>query len=338
MKALRSTAVCCCLLATSMLVQAQSPLRVKLATFVPATSLWGKNLNQMKAEWTRDTGGRVVLTIFPGGSQGDDVRVMQKMRLGALQAAALSTGLSSVDDAFNVFSIPFFFESYDELAYVLDELTPELERRLETKGFILLNWGYGGWAHVFTTEHVTTVEDLKKARIFTAMGDDRMAQLYKANGFEPQALAPTDIPTGLKTGMIEALPTTPLAALSFQWYSDIPFMMDVALAPVLGATVITQRAWRGISEADRAAMLDSAKQLERRLLTAVPEQDGDAVEQMRARALTVVEVDASGPAWQVLASSFAESMRGTMVPPDILDMATRARDAFRASHSASGGQ
>ena len=338
MKALRSVVVVCSVLAASVVVSGQSAVRVKLATFVPATSLWGRNLNQMKAEWARDTGGRIVLNIFAGGSQGDDIRVMQKMRLGALQAAALSTGLSRIDDAFNVFSIPFFFESYDELAHVLRELTPELETRLEAKGYILLNWGYGGWAHVFTRDRVATVADLKRARIFTAMGDDRMAQLYTRNGFEPQALAPTDIPTGLKTGMIDALPTTPLAALSFQWYSDIPYMLDASLAPVLGATVISQRAWRQISEADRSAMIDSAKQVEQRLLDAVPDQDLSAVEQMQTRGLTVVEVDVDASEWRALARTFADSMRGTMVPPDILDAATHARDAFRAGRAGDSGQ
>ncbi len=331
MNVLRRIAPLCLVLAITMTLSAQSRVTVKLATIVPATSLWGKALSQMKAEWARATDGRVALNIFAGGSQGDDVRAMQKMRVGALQAAALSTGLSRIDDAFNIFSVPFFFESYEELAHVLQELAPELQDRLEAKGYILLNWGYGGWAQVFTRDRVATVAELKAARIFTGMGDDRMVQLYKRNGFEPQALAATDIPTGLKTGMIDALPTTPLAALSFQWYSDIPFMLEAAIAPAVGATIMTQRAWNRVSESDRAALIESARRLEQRLLEAVPDQDRNAVEQMKARGLTVVAVDATGAEWKGVADAFAESMRGTMVPPDVLDAATRARDAFRSS-------
>ena len=315
-------------------LSAQSRVQVKLATLLPANSLWGKALSQMTAEWTKGTDGRVAANIFPGGSQGDDGRVMQKMRVGALQAAALTTGLGRIDDAFNVFGIPFFFESYDELAHVIDALAPELKQRLEAKGFVLLNWGYGGWAHVFTRTGVKTVSDLKRTRVFTAMGDDRMAQLYTRNGFTPQALAPTDIPTGLKTGMIDALPTTPLAALSFQWYADVPFMLDVALAPAVGGTVITTRAWNAISETDRAVVLAAAARVEQRLFASVPSQDRDAVEQMKTRGLTVVPVDAQSAEWQGIASAFATSMRGTMVPDDILDMATDARGAFRAKRGA----
>lgn len=334
MNVLRSAVAFSVASALAVSLSAQSRVQVKLATFLPATSLWGKALSQMQAEWSRGTDGRVAANIFPGGSQGDDGRVMQKMRVGALQAAALTTGLARIDDAFNVFGIPFFFDSYDELAHVLDALTPELKKRLEAKGFVLLNWGYGGWAHVFTRTEVRTVADLKGARVFTAMGDDRMAQLYTRNGFTPQALAPTDIPTGLKTGMIDALPTTPLAALSFQWYTDIPFMLDLALAPAIGATVITTRAWNGISQADRAIVMDAAANVEQRLFDSVPSQDREAVEQMRSRGLTVVSVDAKSAEWQDVAAAFASSMRGSMVPDDILDMATDARDAFRATRGA----
>ena len=67
-----------------------------------------------------------------------------------------------------------------------------------------------------------------------------MVQWFKANGFQPRAMAMTDIMTGLTTGMIDALPTTPLAALLFQWYKQTPYMLDIGLAPVVGATVVDE--------------------------------------------------------------------------------------------------
>ena len=66
----------------------------------------------------------------------------------------------------------------------------------------------------FTKKPITTVADLKKAKLYTSAGNDRMVQWFKANGFEPRAMAMTDIMTGLTTGMVEAVPTTPLAALA----------------------------------------------------------------------------------------------------------------------------
>src|SRR5262249_31495483 len=114
---------------------AQAQTAIKLATIVPEGSVWDKNVKQMAEEWKTATGGRVAVTVFAGGSQGDEPQILRKMRVDALQAAAFTAvGLGSIDAAFNVFDIPFFFESYDELNYVTDKLTPEIRKRIEPKG------------------------------------------------------------------------------------------------------------------------------------------------------------------------------------------------------------
>ena len=116
----------------------QTTTTIKLASVVPDISIWANNLKQMSTEWSQQTGGRVVLTVFTGGSQGDESTVLRKMRLDALQGAALTgVGLGSIDASFNVFDVPFFFESYDELNAViglvrranLDEPGPDASRQ-----------------------------------------------------------------------------------------------------------------------------------------------------------------------------------------------------------------
>ena len=66
---------------------AQTSVAVKLASVVPENSIWDKNLKQMAGEWGEATGGRVSVTVFSGGTQGDEPTVLRKMRLDALQAA-----------------------------------------------------------------------------------------------------------------------------------------------------------------------------------------------------------------------------------------------------------
>jgi len=286
----------------------------------------------MAAEWNQATGGRVALTVFGGGSQGDEPTVLRKMRLDALQAASLTgIGLGTIDPSFNVFDVPFFFQSYDELNEVTEKLTPEISKRLEAKGFVLLNWGHGGWTQVFSKKPITTVADLKKAKLYTSAGNDRMVQWFKAEGFEPRAMAMTDIMTGLTTGMVEAVPTTPLAALLFQWYRQTPNMLDIGLAPVVGATVLTRKAWNAIPEADRPKLRAAAADVQKRLQQDVPKQDAAAVTEMTKRGLAVTQ--ASAPEWRQELDALAKTMRGEMVPPDIFDRAVKARDAYRKQHA-----
>jgi TRAP-type transport system periplasmic protein len=296
---------------------------IKLATVVPENSVWDKALKQMAVDWKEATSDRVALTVFSGGSQGDESTVLRKMRLDALQAASLTVvGLGTIDPAFNVFNVPFFFDSYDELNAVVERLTPVLKERVEAKGFVLLNWGHGGWLQVFTKRPVRTVADLKALKLYTSAGDDRMTQFYKANGYSPRAMAMTDILTGLSTGMIEGLPTPPVAALAFQWNRQTPYMLDIGLAPV-----ISRRTWLKIPEADRTKLQAAALAVEKRLQGDVPKQDAFAMAMMQQQGLTVTK--AEGPEWRKEAETLAATMRGEMVPRDIFDLAVKERDAFR---------
>jgi len=320
--------------AIGVLVLTSAPIAqstIKLATVVPEGSIWDKNLKQMADDWKQATGGRITVTLYGGGSQGDEPTVLRKMRLGSLQAASFTAvGLGTIDAAFNVFDIPFFFDSYDELNYVTDKLTPTIRKRVEPKGFELLNWGHGGWTQVFTKRPVQTVDDLKKVKLWTSAGNDRMVQWFKANGFEPRAMAMTDIMTGLTTGMIDGLPTPPLAAMFFQWYKQTPYMLDIGLAPIVGATVITTKTWKGIPEADKPKLLAAAAAVEQRLRVDVPKQDQSAIETMVKQGLTVTK--ATGPEWRTELDSFSKTMRGEMVPADIFDLASKARAEYRKSH------
>src|SRR5262249_314267 len=81
------------------------PNVIKLASLVPDGSVWHKILQGTGAEWSAATGGRVALRIYPGGVAGDEPDMVRKMRIGQIQASALTImGLSSIDDSFTVFA------------------------------------------------------------------------------------------------------------------------------------------------------------------------------------------------------------------------------------------
>ena len=205
-----------------------------------------------------------------------------------------------------------------------------LKQRLEKKGFVLLNWGHGGWAYFFSKQPITSLVDLRKTKMFAWAGDDRMVQMWKSSGFQPVPLAATDIMPALNTGMIDALPTTPLAAASLQWFRQAPYMANVGLGPLVGGLVITRQAWAKLSEADRAVMMKACDRTEMRLSREVPVQDSSSVKEMQGRGLKLVPIKASELAeWRELADDFSKKMRGSIVPGDILDQALAARDEYR---------
>ena len=312
-----------------------APGEIKLATLAPANTSWHKALLDMGNAWNKDTSGRVTLTVYAGGTQGDEATVIRKMRPGidTLQASFLTAlGLAELDEAFNVFSMPFFFESDEEEIAVERKLTPVLEQRLQAKGFHLLCWGTGGWVQVFSKKPLRTLADVKNAKLFTAKAEDDWVQWYVANGFHPVALLPADIPTQLKlsTGLIDTAPYPPYLALSLQIFRDAKYMLDLHIAPLTGAMVISNAAWNRIGADDRPKVTAAAQALETRVRAEAPAQDAESVKQMAARGLQVITLDPKAVLeFRNAANQLVSTMRGKMVPADVFDMAVQARDSVR---------
>ena len=302
---------------------------LRLGTILPANSIWDRALKEMTAAWQEGTDGR--LRVLVRGTAGDEATIIRRMQLNNPQVAALTLpGLTSIDDAFNVFGIPFFFASDAEAAHVLETLTPRLREVLDGRGLVLLNWGHGGWVHIFSRQPVNGLDDLRGSRLFTAAGDDGMVRWFREHGFNPVPLALTDVLMGLNTGLIDAYPSPPYGALVFQWYRRTPHMLDIPLGPLFGATVMTERAWARINEADRQVLLERAAAMQDFLFTAVPRQDSEAVAEMQKRGLVVTAVSPMlAGSLRAQVDRMTSTWRGSRVPADIYDAAIAARNAFR---------
>ena len=277
----------------------------------------------------------MVLRVI-GAAQDDEATMISNMKIGRQHAASITAlGLASVDPAFNIFAIPMFFSSYDEYRTVRTKLEPTLKAKLEAKGLVLLNWGDTGWVYLFSKTAVPNVEVLKKQRLYTSAGEDAFVQLYKQNGFNPRPLPFTEIQSGLMTGLLDAVPSTPLATLAFQWYRNVPEMLDMGVGPLAGGTVVDAKVWNAIDANDRQQILTIARKMQDTLDRDVPQQDETAKAEMVKRGLKLTRPDAAATkGFRDMADKFAVSMKGGVVPADIYDLATRERDAFRKSRGA----
>ena len=308
---------------------------VKLSTLVPAGTSWHKALLDMGNAWNKDTAGRVTLTVFAGGQQGDEATAIKKMRTDVLQASFLSNvGLAELDEAFNVFGMPFFIESPDEEAAVEKKLTPVIEQRLNAKGFHLLCWGNAGWLQVFSKKPLKSLADVKAAKLYSTKGNDKWYQWYVSNGFHPVPLLPADVPTQLKlgTGLIDTAPYPPYLAMTLRVFDDAKYMLDLKIAPLTGALLVSQSAWNRITPDDRAKVTAAAQALEARVRAEAPAQDVESVKVMSSRGLQVTTLDAKALGeFRAAATQLVSTMRGSMVPADIYDLAVAERDAVRKS-------
>ena len=313
---------------------ASAQTTIRLASPAPLGSVWHKALKQFEADVKTATAGRVIVRVI-GAAQDDEATMISNMKIGRQHAASITAvGLASVDSAFNIFTIPMFFASYDEYRAVRAKMEPMLKSKLEAKGLVLLNWGDTGWVYLFSKNPVSNVDELKKSRLYTSAGDDQFVQLYKQNGFNPRPLPFAEVQSGLLTGLLDAVPSTPLATLAFQWYRNVPNMIDLGVGPLAGATVVDAKIWSSISEPDRQQVVAVAKKIQDGLERDVPQQDDQARAEMVKRGLKVSTPDAAAAkGFRDMADKFAASMKGLIVPADVYDQGLRERETFRKSRA-----
>jgi TRAP-type C4-dicarboxylate transport system substrate-binding protein len=316
-------------------LNAQTALELRLATFAPANTTWHRALIDLGSSAEKSTDGRVRLRVFAGGTQGPESSVISLMRVGQLNSALLMPGgLALIDQSANVLGLPFFIRTDAELDHLLNTVGPEVAKRLNAKGFHLLNWGSAGWVQIFSKKEIRTLDDLKKVKLYTTAGDDEMVRWYRSNGFLPQPLSEREIVPQLRlpNGMIDAVPSPPYGAVALQFSSATPFMLDLRIAPLVGATVVTKAAWDRLSPADQAAVTSAARAMQQRVMADVPKTDAESVAAMQKRGLKVVTLDAKARAeFDAAAARLVPTLRGSIVPGDIYDLAVKERDAFRQS-------
>lgn len=316
-------------------VTADSSTVVKLGTLAPKDSSYHKTLMAMGTAWSRVPGG-ATLRIYPGGTIGGESGMVEKMRIGQLDAALLTAnGLADIDNSVQSLQcMPMMFRSLDEVDYVTEKLRPRLNKHLRDKGFVVLFWLDVGWVRFFSKSPMNTPADLKKMKLFTWAGDAQTFDIYKSAGFDPVALETNDILPMLKTGMITAVPAPPGVALFNQMYTAAPNMLALNWAPLAGALVMTERSWNKLSPAAQAEMAKTAAATGVIMKQQSRSESDAAVKAMEKRKLHVVRpTPAIEAEWRKVAEASYPRIRGRVVPAEFFDEVQRLLAEYRTSHS-----
>lgn len=306
-------------------------ITVKMATLAPEGSSWHLILKQVAAEWKKISNGRVNVVLFPGAVAGDDPDVVRKMKMGTLQGAVLTAvGVAEIEKAVYALEVPMMYSSYDEVYAVLDKMRPRLESAMEKKGFIVLNWADAGWLRFFTKNPVKTPDDLKQQKLFQWAGDNDSLEIMKGAGFNVVPLPSTELATGLQTGLVNAVSTTPQVAVLTQYYNYAKNMTDVPWALFLGGTVIKKDVWDRIPADLHAPLLKAMQDAGARLQADVKAGGDRDIEAMKKRGLNVVPVDPkTREAWVKTVEAAYPKIRGKIIPADAFDEAVKYRDEYR---------
>ncbi len=311
---------------------ADKPLRI--GTLAPKNSLYHRQLLEIGESWRAAQGGNAKYVVFPDGSQGGETELARRMRIGQLQGALLSiVGLSEIEPSIKALqNIPLLFKTWDEVDYVREKMRPSMEKKFLDKGFIVLAWGDAGWIRFFSKDQVVKPDDFKKMKFFSFAGEGEQQEIMKSLGYVPVPLETADILPSIQTGMIQVVPSTPYFALATQVYSTASNMLEINWAPVVGAMVITQKAWDDMSPAGQQALRTAGEKAGVHIRTKARQEVEEAVDAMKKRGLVVNRPTPDQMReWNLLAEKLYPRIRGTLVPAETFDEVLRHLKEYRAA-------
>lgn len=225
---------------------------LKLATVAPEGSSWMKTMRGGAEEIKARTDGRVEIKLFGGGVMGAEKSMLRKMRIGQLQGGAfVASGLASVYPAINIYSLPLVFQSQEEIDYVREKMDQRLLEGLENQGMVSFGFAGGGFARILSNTPVTSLDDLKGQKIWVPEGDRVGYAAMESLGLSPVTLPLTDVMTGLQTGLIDIVATSPVGAVVFQWYTKVKFVTELPVVYVFATMIVDQKAFSKLSADDQ---------------------------------------------------------------------------------------
>jgi len=228
---------------------------LKIATLAPDGTRWMKIMREGAKEVQKATDGRVKIRFYPGGVMGNDKSVLRKVRVGQLHGGALTGGgLVPICSECQLYSLPFMFRSYAEVDYVRERMDPLIRNVLEKKGFVSFGISEGGFAYLMSNQPLTQVDHLKEQRVWVPEGDRVARIVFEALSVSPIPLPLTDVLTGLQTGLIDTVGTSPTAAIALQWHTQVKYLTDMPLLYLYGMLVIQKRAFKRLSKLDQTTV------------------------------------------------------------------------------------
>jgi len=153
-----------------------------------------------------NTRGSVKVEIYPASQLGNEVTVIEGLKMGTIEMVVLHDGpISTFYKPFMVFAIPYIFEDQATAWAVVDgpffqEMAEDMRK---TTGIRMLALGDNGIRHFTNNKRVIrTPEDMKGLKIRVMTGPI-WSKLVESLGASPSPIPWTELPAALQQGVVD---------------------------------------------------------------------------------------------------------------------------------------
>ena len=271
---------------------AQQPIVIKFSHVVAVDTPKGKAAEFFAKKAAELTKGRVKVEVYPNSQLYKDKEEMEALQLGAVQMLAPSLakfGPLGVKE-FEVFDLPYIFDSYEDLRKVtLGPVGKLLFTKLESKGIKGLAYWDNGFKSFSANKPLKLPADYKglKMRIQSSKVLD---EEIRALGGLPQVMAFSEVYNALMTGVVDGT-ENPISNFYTQKMYEVQKNLSITNHGYLGyAVIVNKKFWDGLP-ADVRGQLESAMEQSTRYANQIAQVENDqALEAVRKSGKTQIYV------------------------------------------------
>ena len=263
---------------------------IKIATLAPEGSSWMNLFHAWGKTVEEHSGGKIKVKFYAGGVAGDERDAVRKMRLGQINAAAVtSIGLGLIQPEVRVLELPMLINTYDEMDFVRNTMDADLRKKFEEKGYVLLAWGDVGPIHIFSNIPLKSKADLSQTKLWAWVDDPLVRMLFQQLGTNGVPLGVPDVLPSLQTGLINACYGSPLSTLALQWYTKVKYMTSMHISQAVGATIMNKKDFDKLSPELQKIVLNDSKELEKKVLKTIREDNAKSLQSLKNAGIQVVD-------------------------------------------------
>jgi len=287
-------------------------VNIRIASPLPRSSDWGRALDRLAADWEKGTQNQVRVVVSHDGREGSEARMLSSLSSNVIQAAVFtSAGVSEICPAVLNLSVPFMIKNDAELDLVLQSMIPIFNSRVKND-YVIISWSKGGWIYIFTKEKILTPDDLRRQRLATSPDLREMNAVFRVMGYQ---LVETDIVstgTKLASNAVNAIYIIPAVVAPMQLYKSLNHMLELPIAPIMGAIVMNRVTWNKLSPESQQEIVRATSRVAQEFDASVVRTEANAIAAMGKDGLSVNKIT---PAQQVLWNNEVKNNMNSIIGP-----------------------
>jgi tripartite ATP-independent transporter DctP family solute receptor len=210
----------------------------------------------------KNSGGRLKVNVFPGGTLGSDQANLSALQGGTLEMAAMNSGIfASIVKEFAVYDFPFLFASPKEADAVVDgPIGQSLHRKLEDKGLVGLAYYELGFRQLTNSKRpIARVEDIAGLKL-RVIPNPINIDWVTALGANPTPLPFPELYAALEQKAVDGQENPVATIQGAKLYEVQKYMTLTNHQYNPQSVVVSKKFWDSLAAADRKVLADAARE------------------------------------------------------------------------------